>query len=258
MQIYTIPKAVGNTCVKSPRGLGPLRAGAFHRQTWQNGSIHVTLLYATHGWRLRSKAPKPSGRRRPPFRLLTFSPSSSPLSRSRERPKHVLAVGSRAPRRRAGRDRRRRRCPGAEAPAHLVGRRWHWPPGAAPHAPRLPDSEQGPLPRSPLLPVLLELGGWQLGRQPPPAMCLRLCRAPVETVPGRAPSLETASDRIRASLPCLIRCLVPLITRNSNRSFICSHIVRGMGKVWLFRCADTGSVRFVSFSRWLVAEELLS
>jgi hypothetical protein len=36
---------------------------------------------------------------------------------------------------------------------------------------------------------------------------------------------------------CLIRCLVPLITRNIDRSFICGHTVCGMGKVWLFRCA---------------------
>ena len=58
MQTYTIPKAVGNTCVKSPRGLGPLRAGAFHRQTWQNGGIHVTLLYATGG----ASVPRPTDR----------------------------------------------------------------------------------------------------------------------------------------------------------------------------------------------------
>jgi hypothetical protein len=133
---------------------------------------------------------------------VTFSPAHPPCLRSREQLKHVLAVGFRAPCR-----------PGAEAPAHLVGRRWHWPPGSAPppHAPRLPDSEQGPLPRSlPILyPVLVQLvpagAGWRPSCQPQSALCLRcLCRAPVETVWGCA-----SSDRIGASLPSLIRSLVP-------------------------------------------------
>jgi hypothetical protein len=194
-------------------------ARPFHSQTWQNGRIHVTTLRAT-GCLRRSPTPQPkrtrARRRRLPlcFPSLTFSPSSSPSlpsisgDRAREqRGKHVVAVGSRAPGGRAGRrgrDRGRRRGPGAEAPDDLVRRgrrRRRRPPRAAAPAPRLPDSEQGPLPLPILIHSVVSARGCLLVAELTlPAMCLCLCR-PVRRLHEK---LGSACDRIRTNSHCSV------------------------------------------------------